>query len=390
MSEHSIIPPSSAGIFGAPGGCTGWVKMSQQYPESENNQDAKEGDASHEIGARLILAASRGNHAKPSVKTTTKETASNGVVFTNEMFEAAEIYANDVESVMRDRFVFNPSIEQRIKCPEIHDLSEGTPDNWLYDANNLELFLWDYKYGHGVVEVFENWQAINYLSGIANVLYINGITDQNITVHIRIAQPRAFHKDGAIREWVVKLSDMRGYWNILSANAHEALSENATIRSGPHCRYCNARHACPAALKAGLSLYEIAMNPTPVDLTPNELGIQLAIVRRALSQLEYLETGFSEQAKILIRKGTLVQNFMGEMGKGRKRWNAPASEIITLGKLLKFDLKKPDEAITPTKAAALGIDGEVIKQYSETPSTGFKVIPDNGSKAKLLFGAKKP
>ena len=287
---HSILPPSSAEIWGPPEGCTGWVLMSQQYPETEDGEEALEGEASHEIATSLINSATRAPTLPGSENFVGKQ-ATNGIIYTDEMYEGAREYANDVNKVMQERAIFGGlgfGTEQCLTMPQIHELSFGTPDQFIYDTINHELFIWDYKFGYIIYEAFENWQIINYIAGIVELLNLNGIDDQNITVHLRIVQPRAFHRDGSIRQWTVKLSNLRGYFNILHSNAHIALSNDSIIRSGKHCRFCSARHACPAALQAGMTLYETAIKPVPIELSPQALGVQLLIIQRAIKQLEYL------------------------------------------------------------------------------------------------------
>lgn len=387
MSAHSIIPPSSAAIWGKPGGCTGWVTMALTYPETEESEEAKEGTASHEVAARMLEASARANLGYPSREATVGSVAENGVVISEEMYDAAELYAADVGAVMRERSVFGGDalgIEARLEMPRIHELSFGTCDAYLYDRNNGELFIWDYKFGFEIVEAFENWQAINYACGILDKLGIDGLQDQYLKVRIRIAQPRAFHRDGPIREWVVMASDLRGYFNILQANAAEALGPAPETRSGSHCKHCSARHACPAALQAGVRLYEVAAQPVPVELSADALAVQFAIVQRAKKQLEYLESGYEEQLKGLIRSGKAVPGYRVEESVGRERWTRPVEEVFALGDMLGHDLRDP-KAITPNAARKLGIDAAVITAYSEKPRTGLKVVPDNGNKAKQVF-----
>lgn len=385
---HSIIPPSSAHIWGAPNGCPGWVLMSQLYPELEDSEESKEGTAAHWVAEEMIDSLSRAKIGHPEKEDIVGTLAPNHVVITEEMYEAAELYASDVAEVMHQTRVLggeNLGIEARVKAPHIHELSEGTVDCYLYSRKTNELFIWDFKFGHGIVEAYDNWQAINYTSGILDTLGIDGELDQRTTVRIRIAQPRAFHRDGAIREWAVKASDLRGKFNILHNNAAKALSPDAKCNSGSHCKYCSARHACPTALAAGMQLYEVAGAAMPVELSDDALATQYAIVQRALKQLEYLESGYQEQLKSRLRSGASVQGYRVEEGKGRERWAKPVEEVIAMGDMLGHDLRNL-QAITPNQAKKLGVDESVIIAYSETPKTGLKLVPDDGNKAKLIFG----
>lgn len=389
MSGHSIIPPSSAGIWGAPEGCTAWPLMQQIYPETDESPEAAEGTASHEIGSTVICDAARG--VSNTFKNFEGVTASNGVLYTEDMFDAAEMYANDVIDIMRTTGVFGgPHFgnEQRIEAKRINEQSFGTIDQFMFAKATGDLYVWDYKFGYDVVEAFENWQLINYTAGILERLAVNGIEDQYITVHFRIVQPRAHHRDGPIREWKVNASDLRSYFNILEMNAAEALSEKAVARSGSHCKHCTGRHACEAALKAGVKLYEVATQPMPLELSPEALGVQLAIVKRAAKQIEYLVSGFEEQAKGLIRSGVNVPGWITEQGVGREKWDKPVEEVIAMGDMMGYNLRKPEDVITPIQSKKLGIDEAVISAYSIKPNTEMKIVPDNINRVRQIFGVR--
>jgi len=360
--------------------------MAQCYPETEETPEAAEGTASHEIGAELIQNAARGFNGGKWADWEGK-TAPNGVVYTEEMFDGAKEYADDVAMIMRERGVFGGDflgVEERIEAQRVHEYSFGTCDCFLFDRKTGELFIWDYKFGYEVVEAFENWQSINYAAGIFDKYGVNGLEDQITTIRIRIAQPRAFHREGSIREWKVKGSDLRGYFNQLTCNAATALGPNATTNSGDHCKHCPARHACEAALTAGNRLFEAASKPTPVELSDEALGVQLALVKRARKQLEYLESGFEEQVAGRMRAGALVPGWSREDTYGRDKWVKPFDEVVAMGDMLGKDLRKK-EAITPKQAIKLGVDEAVIKAYSSQPRTGVKIVPDNGNKAKQVF-----
>ncbi len=359
--------------------------MAQIYPETEESVPSREGTASHEIGAELIMDAGTNAMKHQTAADWVGITASNGVVFTEEMYDAAKIYADDVIAVMGSTRGTDIRIEQRVEVPTVHEINWGTPDCSIYHKESNTLYLWDYKFGYEVVEAFENWQAINYVAGLLDELELDGDLNPHTKVSIRIAQPRAFHRDGSIREWTILASELRGYIKTLHDNAHEAAGPSPRFSTGSHCKHCPGRHACPSALKAGTRLYEASTKSVPVELSAEALGVQLAIVKRARKQLEYLESGFEEQAKSLIRSGALVPGWVVEQSIGREKWGKPIAEVIALGDMLEFDLRKPVDAITPNQAKKLGVDEAVITAYSTKPRTGLKIVSDNGNKAKQVF-----
>lgn len=364
--------------------------MAQAFPDAEG-AEAIAGKQFHEIVAHWIDNAMRG------IMYTNKNESLIHTQVPAETIEVAEFSAKNVFEVMH-KHLEDPQgvvmgVERQVHAPRrIHPLSHGTVDCFLYDPKTRDLYIWDFKYGYGLVEVFQNWQLINYAAALFDEFNFNGLDDQTITVHFRIIQPRGFHPDGPIREWTVKGSDLRADFNILKMNAAKALSNDAITQSGAHCRYCPARHACRTALDAGMQLYELANKTTPLNLSPEALGVQYAIVKRAREQLEYLESGLSEEIKSRLRGGQRVPGFHMEPGRGRESWERPIKEIRLLGELMGVELGK-DEVVTPFQARKLGIDSAILDRYVSIPKRGNKLVADAGSQAKRIFatvGAMMP
>lgn len=377
---HSILPPSGAGAWVR---CALWVIMQQMYPETEETAQSREGTAAHEVAQSMIQRATvaHGDHMRVG------DVTSNGEIVDFDMYEGAKLYADHVAAEMRSRGIFGGSslgIEQSIEIKRVHDVCHGTPDLFIWDCKTGELIVYDFKYGYEVVEAFENWQAITYVAGLFDRFRFDGISDQLVTIKIRIVQPRAYHRRGTIREWSIKLADLRPYFNQLEAAAAAALGANPTANSGPYCKHCNGLHDCEAAIRSGVSLYEAASGPVPLNMSPAAIGAQLAIIRRALEQLKALETAYSETVAGMMRNGQGVPGWSHEPTYGRRKWNKPIDEVIALGDLLGHDLRK-EEVITPKQAEQLGIDSATIKAYCQTSSTGFKLVPDNGNYAKEVF-----
>ena len=391
-NEHSIIAHSAAGIWGKFGGCTAYPIMVKQYPETEKSEDALKGDAAHELGEKMLYAGAHANMNMPVKHETINTKASNGILIDDLIFEAAELYAQDVITIMHQTRVYGGDklgIEEKVEAKKIHDLSFGTLDARIFDPANNSLYMWDFKSGYGVVEVFECWQLINNCAGLLEKLQINGLYDQKLKIHFRIVQPNAYHRLGPIREWIVTASDLRAYFNQLNHAAHEALSEKRMFQTGNHCKYCCARYACNAALNTGMSLYETVSKPVPMDLTPQQIGLQYSIVQRAREQLEFLESSYEEQIKRLQKSGIVVPGVTYELTYGRKKWNKPVKEILALGELMGVNLKKPDDVITPNQASKLSIDSAIIDAYSIRDRSGTKLVLDSETRVRSIFGELK-
>ena len=383
--EHSIIPPSSAGIWGAPEGCPGWPMMSAQYPETERSEHAKRGDAAHYMGAEILKQVQAGYDKVNAPSNWIGQKAPNGVVIDPEIVDSVKIYVDDVILSTSQNHIFY--VEERIECPRIHPLSFGYVDCYAHNEAVNDVIIWDFKHGRVKVEVFKNWQMINYASGVLDKLGIDGYSDQFTRVRFRIVQPRAFHRDGDVREWSVMASDLRGEFNLLAANARPATDGTGQAHSGGQCRFCSARFACDAAWEAGMVLYEATDSTEPRELSVMELAKKFEIVQRAKKQLEYLETGLEERIKSLIRSGQQVPGYMVEEGYGREEWFKPVSEVMLMGNMLGHDLKK-DSVITPNQARKLGVDESILKAYAGRKKAGFRVVPEDRDKAKLIFGGK--
>jgi hypothetical protein len=87
----------------------------------------------------------------------------------------------------------------------------------------------------------------------------------------------------------------------------------------------------------------------------------------------------------MIKRGEQLPAFRLEVFSGRDRWNVDAKEVITLGDLLGFDLRKPNDVVTPNQAAKLGIPDEIIKKYLAKNKTSLKLTLDENKSVRKIF-----
>lgn len=364
---HSRIAPSSAGLWVY---CPGSVQMQERYPESEDSQASKEGDASHWAAEQILLEGA----------VVIGQAAPNGVILNDDMINNAGVFTGDILSTMPPSTL---CVESRVEAPSVHAESWGSPDCWAYNDKTRTLYIWDYKYGYGLVEAFENWQAINYLAGIIDRL---AVPDYRIKVRMTIIQPRAPHPDGSIRRWVFNAEELRPYVNQLHSAAHEALGDDPSIKSGAHCRHCTARHACSAAHRAAMLAVDVTDRAEPHELSDAAIGTQITVLRRAFKAIEYRLTALETQAESKIRAGKVIPGWCLDRGAaGRLAWTKPDGEVLALGGLLGIELAKP---MTPTQARGAGLPADIIDAYATRSVGSLKLTKASTTLAAKIFGGK--
>lgn len=357
MSGHSVLSPSSADRWVH---CPGSVSLSALFPD-DSGAAAEEGTAAHWVGSEVL----EGRGGDPFVG----RTAPNSVIITEEIEDAAKVYVQHVRSIAsRGQKLM---VERTIPIAPIHAECFGTFDCAFWNGPK-ELHIWDLKYGYGIVEPRDNWQLICYAAGLLEGL--SGIEDQTVQVNLHIVQPRPYHANGPVRTWSVAASDLRGKINKLAHAAALALGGNPETVSGPHCKYCRARHVCASAQKMALWATEYTESARVEELSPDALAIEIRTLQRAAEAITYRLTGLEAQGKALIKSGAVLPGFALQNGNGRQDWSVPLQEVFAMGDLLGVDLRKT-AAITPTQAKKAGLAEEVIATLSARSASEAKLVP---------------
>lgn len=373
---HSPLAPSSAyrWVF-----CEGSVALEAAYPETEEDESAAEGTAAHHAGAEMLLGREPGT------------VAPNGVVLTEEMLDGAQMWVDDVRSIGAPATELQ--VEQRVYMPRIHAQAYGTPDTWLFVPTTGTVYVWDFKFGHGVVEHFENWQLIAYVCGILDLLGIDERNDEHIWCDLRVVQPRAYHREGRVRSWRVRASDLRGYFNRLNLAAHAAMRPGAATRTGSYCLHCNAAANCETLRKAVTHAADWLGGSSPEELPARAAGEEMELLEHLATLVKARRTARTADLSARLRRGEGVPGWCLENTTGAKAWKPEdKGKVIMLGALLGLELAKEPAPITPTQALALakkkGVDAGVIFDYAHNPSTGQKLARDTNllNRARAGFG----
>lgn len=373
-AAHAFLPPSGAHQWG-PGGCPASPTMQMHYPEAEETPQNREGTAAHHYLTETLAGR----------RVEIGSLAPNGHPIDVVMAESAVDYLIDVRSAMAARPGGVLHIERRVgMAAMVHALNWGTPDTYIIYRKERVLHLWDYKYGHRYVDAYGNWQCVDYCIGVLESEGVPVEEWDQWRISVTIAQPRNYHPDGPMREWHFSGQQLlEKSWQLAEA-ATAAATPGAPMVTGPHCRDCTARHGCPALQQVALALVDMSVSGQPIDLPPDALGTELRVIREALKRLEARETGLTEQALSLARRGVNVPHWRADYSYGRQRWMMTPAEVIALGQNFGIDLAKPT-SMTPLQAIKAGIPEDLVKGLTETPRGAMTLVPYDGADIAKRF-----
>jgi len=358
MGEHSRLSPSSAYIWA---NCPGSVSLGRNLAASAETPEAEEGTRAHEA-ARIRL-----------------ETGVLPPGLPDDMAEHVMEFVRFVENTAGGQIF----CERRLYATGVHAEVWGTCDAYVLDYEHKVARVYDFKYGWGLVEAFENPQLIAYANGMVNY------AGEDWRFELSIIQPRPRHRLGPARTWRLTASEVRAYGERLRAAALEALGYNPRAIVGRHCKYCPARSVCPALQSAALDAVELAQQAIPHEMGTLALGVELSLLTRAAAMLETRLAGLQGQAMAEIQRGRPVHGWHIEHVPGRLDWSKPVEEVMALGKALGVSLAKTPEPVTPTQAKKLGVPAEILAAYAERKSGSAKLVPINTDRAREAFGEKK-
>jgi hypothetical protein len=364
MSEHAPLAPSSAHRW-VP--CPGSVALEALYPETVQSEPAREGDAAH----WALKEACEGRMIAEG------QIAPNDWILDEDMVDGAELMRDDIAAT---GLLPVAHIESRLDpARRIHPKNWGTPDAWAVAAYARKIYLWDYKFGHGLVEVFENWQLANYLALIVERLQLNGLAEQAYTVVMTIVQPRVYHRDGHVRRWTVPLTDLRGMWNRLHSSAEAAFCDKPPLQTGEHCDHCRARHACPALHKDVTRIATHFETAAPLELPDNALGYEYRQLKRLEAILTARLTGLEADAESRLRRGARIPWLSLTSAPGREHWTVDDATAATM-----FGAKPP-KPVTPNQARKAGIPAAMVDPFTKREQTAGKVTLVTTDQVRRIF-----
>lgn len=378
MSEHAFLAPSSAALWVRCHGQPTMVAKAVKYVTGDS-EESREGTAAHWALAEVL-------HGQTvAVGQLTPE----HFALTKEMVDAAEDVQAWIAGLI-EKHGEQPQmwIEHRMPIDRIHPRNWGTADLLLYFRTANVLYVVDYKFGHGWIEVFENWQCMDYAAGGLQMLQVeHGVRTQSTRVTLVVIQPRSYHPDGSIRTWETDQTALRRYHVQLADAAFSACEPAPTLTPGDHCGdwYCDARHACPALQNEANRACDRGRQAVPFNLPAHAVGIELADLRKAIKALEARETGLAAQAEAMITSGERVPGWGLERKLGNLAWVLDDAEVLAMGQMLGVPLAKPPAPITPTQAKKVGMTEDMLVGLASRPVGAAKLVQQKDEDARRVF-----
>jgi hypothetical protein len=376
-----MLAASSAPRWGF---CEASPLLEAQFPDVET-EEAAEGTASHWVAEQSLLSCIAADKEFRPAGMFVGEKAANGLIVNDAMCEAAGQYVSDVLKIVNEHGAKKLlRVEQSVHASFIHNLCGGTSDAVLYLPDLHRLYIWDYKFGHAVVEAERNLQLVVYYAGLYNLLGLNGATDQTLDVRFRVVQPRAFHREGTRREWRTTGGELRTLVNQLTRQAELVFSNGAKARSGNWCRDCKAAVKCEAnRSRAGAAMCFID-KPILTSSDPHDLGYELQIIDQAYQAIKERRNALKQVVESTIENGGVVPGWSRETSSTPPKWTLEPKEIIQLGQANGVDLAKIGVK-SPTQAESLGLNPDLIQMFSKRGRSEPKLIESSKTLAFKAF-----
>lgn len=343
--------------------CNGFTKLNGIEPFNPSTELIDEGNAAHWLCEQVFRGAN------PDELIGKK--AFNGIFITSEMVEYCRPYIDFITDgycmVEKDTYHHNGDIwEVRGRADCIKQIDEHT------------IVIADLKYGWRIVEPEMNWTLINH--AISNRMY--GVKPWKII--FRIFQPRPYHPEGPIRDWVISSVELDDLEKQLKAALE---NPNANVCTSSHCYKCKSLSQCPAAQIAAMNAIDVAHMAFDSEMTDDKLAWMLDNLKRAQEVIKQSYEAYQDLALHRLKAGNRVSGYTIQPALGNTTWNDDVTPEL-LEALCNADLSVK-KLITPAQAKKKGVPDEVIEKCTHRPDNGFKLVHiDENKLATKLFGEK--
>jgi len=355
--NHALLSPSAAEKWM---GCPGSLLM-EKGEVDKGSAHADEGTAAHFLASEcLAYQAYPAAHLKKRIEVMPEGARWQGDLIQGPWFEVDADMANHVDAYVQAVRKYAEGgalfIEQRLPITSWTGEPDaaGTSDAVILTSDG-ELIVVDLKYGMGeLVSPERNKQLMIYaLAAYEEFSMVGDIKSVRLVIH----QPRVHH---APQEWPVSVAELQAFGEEVRVAAKAALAcyhegHEVLAPSDAACRWCKAKHKCPALDK----LVTETVGASFEDLSKTEVVIpaigryddSLAQKMAACDLIEKWIKAVRGKVEAELFAGNEVPGYKLVMGKkGARSWlNADDAEATLKSMRLKVEEMYNMSVRTPTQ-----------------------------------------
>ncbi len=343
--------------------CNGSKLLGGIMPFNPSTEQTDEGNAAHWLAEQVF------NGAK--AEDLIDQKASNGLFVTPEMVEYCHDYLEFIKQgghVEFDTSYNGNNWEIR-----------GRADYVNYQGDNL--IIADLKYGWRIVEPENNWTLISHAIACVTKYSLDPSKTQ---ITFKIFQPRPFHPQGPVREWVISYEQLMTFYEQLKQTLENPSSNVCTSN---HCYKCPSISQCPAAQISAMNAIDIAQKAFDSELDNEKLSWMLTNLKRAQEVLKQCIEAYEDLALHRLSDGQQLKGFAAKQALGITTWNDDVNvDFIKSMSNIDISIQK---MMSPAQAKKAGVPEELIKLCTHRPDNGIKLVQvDENKLANKLFGKK--
>lgn len=149
----------------------------------------------------------------------------------------------------------------------------------------------DWKFGNGVaVEVEDNSQLLFYAAAAMRTAETAWAFEGAKEVELIIVQPPY------VKRWVTSIDRVQAFEKELAAAVKIAMTPDAPLKSGDHCKWCAAKPVCPLMTGAVDRALKVKLEALPTDQIAHYLE-QVPLVEAFIKDLQQLAHGLLEEGQ---------------------------------------------------------------------------------------------
>lgn len=349
--------------------CTASAGLAATVPPMPDEEYSLEGTAAHKL---LETCLYKGVHDAELVRQDLSVAdIPNYDMLKPDVVEAVQTCLDHVLdlAIQDDKATVRP--ESRVLFEPAPDKCYGTCDIIVVLPTLKRVHIIDFKAGAGkIVEVEENDQAMGYA--------VAAITTHNLPrdfqYFLTIVQPRAHHKNGAVRQWPVSMARLDMQADMMFEAIRDGESENPMFAPSPErCRWCAAAAVCKIAEQEGLRPFGITSYKEADTLHLPDIETldpaRLAYLLGAFELLKSLQKSAYARAISLAKSGVYIPGFKLVEAQAMRKYEYDTEMTLqTLRDITENQI--PDDVLAPRTPLGITDMEATLKRWARDRVTG--------------------